>query len=287
MKRLLATILLCLLPVLASALDVPPLQGYVNDYGQVLSVRARQHLEESLAAFERSDSTQVVVLTVPSLEGEDIEGFSIRVAEGWKIGHKGKDNGVILLVAKQERKVRVEVGRGLEGKLTDLVSGRIIRGEIVPRFKQGDFDGGTIAGVSAIMATVRGEYAATPRDLSHGKKSAPPIVGLLIFLAVACVFFGALSRFLGGLAGAVGLPVVAFLSFPGLGLAILAILVVAGFILGLVLVGLFGGGGRGGGMYWGGPTIGGGFGGGWSSGGSGGFSGGGGDFGGGGASGDW
>ncbi|WP_298270948.1 YgcG family protein [Geobacter sp.] len=287
MKRfLLAILLLCLLPGVAAALDVPPLKGYVNDYAALISGETAQRLEQSLAAFERSDSTQIVILTVPSLEGDDLESFSIRVAEAWKIGQRGKDNGVILLVAKAERKVRIEVGRGLEGKLTDLVSGRIVRGEITPRFKRGDFDGGVVAGVSAIMATVRGEYAATPRDLRHGKKSAPPLIGLLIFLGVACVFFGAISRILGALAGTVGLPVVALLTFPGLGLAVLAVLAVAGFLLGLFFVALFGGGGRGGGMFWGGPPFGGGFGGGWSSGG-GGFSGGGGDFGGGGASGDW
>ncbi|WP_298437702.1 YgcG family protein [Geobacter sp.] len=283
---LLAILLLCLLPGVVAALDVPPLKGYVNDYAGMISGETAQRLEQSLAAFERSDSTQIVVLTIPSLEGDDLESFSIRVAEAWKIGQRGKDNGVILLVAKAERKVRIEVGRGLEDRLTDLVSGRIVRGEITPRFKRGDFDGGVVAGVSAIMATVRGEYAATPRDLRHGKRSAPPLIGLLISLGVACVFFGAISRVLGALAGSVGLPVVALLTFPGLGLAVLAMLAVAGFLLGLFIVALFGGGGRGGGMFWGGPPFGGGFGGGWSSGG-GGFSGGGGDFGGGGASGDW
>ncbi|AJE03419.1 TPM domain-containing protein [Geobacter pickeringii] len=287
MKRIILSILLlCLLPAVVLARDVPPLRGYVNDYAGMISDGAAQRLQQALEAFERSDSTQIVVLTIPSLEGDDLEGFSIRVAEAWKIGQQGKDNGAILLVAKAERKVRIEVGRGLEGKLTDLVSGRIIRGDIAPRFKQGDFDGGVTVGVSAIMATVRGEYAAAPRDLRHGRKSAPPLIGLLIFLGVACVFFGAISRPLGALAGSVGLPVVVLLTFPGLGLVVLAGLAVAGFLLGLIIVALFGGGGRGGGMFWGGPPFGGGFGGGWSSGG-GGFSGGGGDFGGGGASGDW
>lgn len=288
MKRIfLSIVLLCLFPAVVPARDVPPLRGYVNDYAGMISGGAVQRLQQDLETFERSDSTQIVVLTIPSLEGDDLEGFSIRVAEAWKIGHQGKDNGVILLVAKAERKVRIEVGRGLEGKLTDLVSGRIIRGEIAPRFKQGDFDGGVVAGVSMIMATVRGEYTATPRDLRHGRKSAPPLIGLLIFLGVACVFFGAISRPLGALAGSVGLPVVALLTFPGLGLAVLAGLAVAGFLLGLIIIALFGGGGRGGGMFWGGPPFGGGFGGGWSSGSGGGFSGDGGDFGGGGASGDW
>ncbi|ABB31606.1 protein of unknown function DUF477 [Geobacter metallireducens RCH3] len=290
MIRLFLAILIVLLPALASALDVPQLRGYVNDYAGILSAGTVRQLEESLAGFERSDSTQIVVLTVPSLEGDDLETFSIRVAEAWQIGHKGKDNGAILLVAKAERKVRIEVGRGLEGTLTDLVSGRIIRGEITPRFKQGDFDGGVTAGVTAIMAVVKGEYAATPRDLRQGKRSAPPVAALLFFLGVACIFLGALSRVFGGIAGAAGLPLVASLTFPGLGIIVLAGLAVAGFLLGIFLTFLFGGGGRGGGGTWGGPFygggFGGGFGGGWSSGG-GGFSGGGGGFGGGGASGDW
>ncbi|MBT1075446.1 TPM domain-containing protein [Geobacter grbiciae] len=290
MKRLFLAILIVLLPAFASALDVPQLRGYVNDYAGVLSAGTVRQLEETLAGFERSDSTQIVVLTVPSLEGDDLESFSIRVAEAWQIGQKEKDNGAILLVAKAERKVRIEVGRGLEGTLTDLVSGRIIRGEITPRFRQGDFDGGVTAGVTAIMAVVKGEYAATPRDLRQGKRSAPPVAALLFFLGVACIFLGALSRVFGGIAGAAGLPLVASLTFPGLGILILAGLAVAGFFLGIFLTFLFGsGGGRGGGGTWGGPFYGGGFGGGFGGGssGGGGFSGGGGGFGGGGASGDW
>lgn len=290
MKRLFLAILIVLLPAFASALDVPQLRGYVNDYAGILSSGTVRQVEETLAGFERSDSTQIVVLTVPSLEGDDLESFSIRVAEAWQIGQKEKDNGAILLVAKAERKVRIEVGRGLEGTLTDLVSGRIIRGDITPRFRQGDFDGGVTAGVTAIMAVVKGEYAATPQDLRQGKRSAPPVAALLFFLGVACVFLGALSRIFGGIAGAAGLPLVASLTFPGLGIAVLAGLAVAGFLLGIFLTALFDGGGRGGGGIGGGPFygggFGGGFGGGWSSGG-GGFSGGGGGFGGGGASGDW
>lgn len=286
MKRFILYILALLVLVSqALALDVPQLKGRVNDHAGLLSPQAAQELEQRLAAFERSDSTQVVVLTIPTLAGENLEDFSIRVAEAWRIGQKGLDNGAILLIAKQERKVRIEVGRGLEGKLTDLVVGRIIRGDIAPRFKAGDFDGGVTAGVTAIMAVVKGEYKAQPRDIRQAGKSAHPIFSLLIFLLVACVFLGALSRVLGGLAGAVGLPIIALLTFPGLALLVLAGLAVGGFFLGLLLSFLFSGGGGGGG-YFGGPFIGG-WGGGSGGGGDGGFFGGGGDFGGGGASGDW
>ncbi len=274
----------------ALALDVPQLRGHVNDYANLLPPGEAQALEQELASFERSDSTQIVVLTIPTLGEENLEEFSIRVAEAWKVGQKGLDNGAILLVAKQERKIRIEVGRGLEGKLTDLVSGRIIRGDIAPRFKAGDFAGGIRAGVEAIMAVVKGEYHAQPRDLRQSRRSVPPVFTLLIFLLVACVFFGAMSRVLGGLAGAIGLPIIVLLSFPGLALVFLLGLAVAGFAVGLFLSFLFGGGGGRGGF--GGPFIGGGFGGGFGGGGGGGsgdggFSGGGGDFGGGGASGDW
>lgn len=284
--RLIWILLLSLtLATQALAADLPELKGYVNDYAGMLTPARAAALEEALRDFERSDSTQIVVLTIPALDGENIEAFSIRVAEAWKIGQQRVDNGVILLVAKAERKVRIEVGRGLEGKLTDLVSGRIIRAEISPRFKAGDFDGGIVAGVNAIAAVVKGEYSATPRDLRQGKKGAPPLYTLLVFLAVAAVFLGSFSKLLSGAVGAVGLPIIAWLTFPGLALAVIGGLVVGGFVFGLLLPLLFGGGGGRGGGSFGGPFIGGGsFGGG---GGFGGFSGGGGGFGGGGASGDW
>lgn len=287
MKKFIVILVLLLVPWYASALDVPPLRGHVNDYAGLLTPAATQHLETTLRDFERSDSTQIVILTVPSLAGDNLEEFSIKVAEAWKIGQKGLDNGAILLVAKAERKVRIEVGRGLEGRLTDLMAGRIIRNDIVPFLRRGDYDDGIIAGTTAIMAIVRGEYSAPQGNLRQNHRSAPPIVSLLLFCAIACIFVGAISRVLGGIAGAIGLPLVVLFAFPGIGLALMAGLAVAGFVAGLFLSVLFGGGGgRGGGGFIGGPPFGGGFGGGgWSSGG--GFSGGGGSFGGGGASGDW
>ena len=288
MKRFLALFILMVVAGSAYALDVPALRGHVNDYAGILSPAAVQGLEGQLAEFEQAESTQIAVLTIPSLDGENIEDYSIRVAEAWKIGQKGLDNGAILLVAAQDRKIRIEVGRGLEGKLTDLMAGRIIRNDIGPRFKAGDFDGGVKAGVTAIMLVAKGEYQGKNLDLQHAGKSAPPFFSLAIFLLVICIFLGAISRLLGGLAGAVGVPVVAKLVLPTLSLTILGGLVVAGFAVGMLVSFLFGGGGRGGGGgFHGGPFIGGGFGGGSFGGGGGGFSGGGGGFGGGGASGDW
>lgn len=285
MKTFCVIVMLTLLPHLVWALEVPQLRARVNDYANMLSPAASERLEQALADFERSDSTQIVVLTVNSLEGESLEEYSIRVAEAWRIGQTKLDNGAILLIAKQERKIRIEAGRGLEGVLTDLVSGRIIRGDISPYFRKNDYDTGITAGVTSIMKVVRGEYKAQPRDLKQGKKSAEPVFTLLVFLLVAVVFLGSISKVLGGAAGAAGLSLIGFLTFPGLGILVLALLGAAGFVLGLLVTFLFGGG-RGSGGF-GGPFIGGFGGGSFGGGGFDGFSGGGGGFGGGGASGEW
>ena len=162
----------------AYGLEVPKLQGYVNDYAGMISPSAKSKLEEGLRAFEQSDSTQIVILTIPSLEGENLEEFGIKVAEAWKIGQKGKDNGAILIVSKQDRKIRIEVGYGLEGKLTDLMSGRIIDGVIKPRFKEGDFDGGFIAGVSSMIDATRGEFKAEQRPVQQRQRGVPPFLDL-------------------------------------------------------------------------------------------------------------
>jgi uncharacterized protein len=274
----------------AHALEVPKLQGYVNDYADMMSPRVRDELTNELRAFEQTDSTQVVILTVPSLEGEPLEDFSIKVAEAWKIGHKGKDNGAILLVAKQDKKIRIEVGRGLEGRLTDLMSGRIIDLVIKPRFKRGDFDGGFVAGVSALIDATRGEFKAGDGRQPQGHDKFSQIFTFLIFGGIVLLVLGSFSRVLGGLAGAIGLPFIALLGGFSIGLVLLIVLAVAGLGLGLLLPAIFSSGGRygGGGFGPGGGYFGpgGGFGGG-GFGGGGGFSGGGGDFGGGGASGGW
>ncbi len=277
----------------AFALEVPKLQGYVNDYADMISPQARAELENELRSFEQTDSTQIVILTVQSLEGDPIEDFGIRVADEWRIGQKGKDNGAIFIVAKQDRKMRIEVGRGLEGKLTDLMSGRIIDLVVKPRFKRGDYDGGFIAGVSAIIDTTRGEFKA---DGNHGRQAGDKtsrFMTLLIFGAFAMLVLGSMSRPLGAVAGAAGLPLTAYLSALSLGAGGFLVLAVIGLLAGLLLPALFSAGGRrgGGGGFWpGGGYYGGGFGGfggGGGFGSGGGFSGGGGGFGGGGASGDW
>lgn len=140
-----------------NALELPPLRGRVNDLAQLMPSERARNLEALLTRFEIETGHQIAVLTVPSLEGENIEDFSIRVAETWKLGKKGFDNGVILLVAKDDRKLRIEVGYGLEGVLPDALASRIIREVIVPRFRANDYAGGIEAGVEAIRKTIRGE----------------------------------------------------------------------------------------------------------------------------------
>ena len=291
---LLLLVLLAFRPLPAAALNVPPLQGRVNDYAGMLSPATRQQLDSMLQGLEASDGTQIVVLTVPSLEGDSLEDFSIRVAEQWKIGRKGLDNGAILLIAKAERKVRIEVGYGLEGKLTDLMAGRIIANVIVPYFKKGQIDQGVIHGVQAMVAVVKGEYSAAEAPARrHGseRRTGNGLFGLMLALFFLNVL-GRLRRSLGAAAGAVIVPIIGTAIF-GFSFLLLIILIPVGLVLGL-LAGVMGGplvfgssasrSGRGGGFWFGGG--GGGFGGG-MGGGFGGFSGGGGGFGGGGASGGW
>lgn len=287
-KHILCLTLLILLPLPLLALDAPQLTGRVNDYARMLSPDATSRLEQKLAAFERDQTTQIVVLTIPSLQGDDIDQFTIRVADQWKIGQKDKDNGVLLILAQAERKVRIEVGMGLQGVLPDITAGRIIREVMRPHLKTGNFEQGITAGVDGIIAATKGEFKAGPAE----RKSRPrqsgssTLLTFLLFTGVAAVVLGAVSRYLGGLAGAVGLPLAAGLTFPGVGLGLLLLLgavgLVAGFLLSTMARFGHGGGHGGGGFYWGGGGFGGG-----GGGGDGGFSGGGGGFDGGGASGDW
>ena len=270
-----------------SALEVPALKGRVNDDAGMLSAGTRQQLEDILSRLEQTDSTQIVVLTIPSLEGEVLEEFSIKVAEKWKIGQKGLDNGAILLVAKKDRKLRIEVGYGLEGSLTDLMAGRIIRDVIVPQFKAGNFDQGIIDGVQAMIGVVRGEFQApekSPSSRDSRKKDSSPGFGGLIAFVFFISMLGRLRRPMGIAAGGILAPIAASHFFNFSPIWILAS-IPAGLLIGFIL------------SFLGSPLI---FGhghhhhrhtstrGGWSGGfGGGGFSGGGGGFGGGGASGGW
>lgn len=156
---------------LAHALAVPQFQGYVNDYANMLSPSAKAKLESELRKFEQTDSTQIAVLTIPSLEGEQIEDFTIKVAEAWGVGQKGKDNGVIFVVSKQDGKMRIEVGRGLEGRLPNLLAARILNVTIAPKFKHGDYDGGVVAGISALIDATKGAYTADTAKEQNRERS--------------------------------------------------------------------------------------------------------------------
>ena len=266
------------------ALEVPPLKGRVNDYAGILSSSTTQQLEGILGDLEKTDSTQIVVLTIASLEGDVLEEFSIKVADQWKIGRQNFDNGAILLVALKERKIRIEVGYGLEGSLTDLMAGRIIREVIVPQFKAGNFDQGVINGVQAMIGVVKGEYKAPAKaPRSEDPKIIVLLRGLLElvpFLALISVL-GRTRSYLAVVSSGVILPL-AMLWLFNLSWIWIIWLIPIGLFAGFLLTFLDGSKFL---QEWQRERT---SGGGWFSGSGGGFfSGGGGGFGGGGASGGW
>lgn len=286
MHRLLLVLFLTLMlqAAPATARDIPSLTARVNDYAAMLAPATRQQLESVLAALEKEESTQLAVLTIDSLQGENLEEFSLKVVEKWQLGQKRLDNGALLLIAKNDRKLRIEVGYGLEGVLTDLTSGRIIRDIITPQFKNGNFDQGVIDGVSAMIAAVRGEFSAQTA-VSSGKQSADDMSGFVIFLLFILFSIGRIlgrNKMLAASLSAVIAPVIGSLFFGFQWLLFLALIpagFLAGFLASLFLAQIVSSGRRSGGFR------------GYSSGGfgrgGGGFGGGGGGFGGGGSSGGW
>lgn len=167
----------------AAALDVPPLTGRVVDLADVLSPDTEAALVAQLAAHEDSTSNQVVVLTIASLEDEILEPYATRVFRAWGLGQADRDNGVLLLVAVADRELRIEVGYGLEGSLTDATAGTIIRGEIVPRFRDGDFDAGVVAGVGAILGAIEGSYSPRPlAGMSDGRRGELYMLGAMALI---------------------------------------------------------------------------------------------------------
>jgi len=195
-RTLLITLYLAFATTL-SALEVPPLRGRVNDLARLIPTERARALEERLARFEKETGHQIAVLTIPSIEGEDLESFSIRVAESWKIGQKGFDNGAILLIAKNDRKLRIEVGYGLEGVLPDALASRIIREVIVPRFRSNDFAGGVEAGVDAIIKATRGEVLPKRSD----EVGTQPLEEVLYMAFIASIFVLILSKVLASFLG--------------------------------------------------------------------------------------
>jgi uncharacterized protein len=274
---------------------VPTLGARVIDQTGTLSAAQRSALDSKLAAFEQASGPQIVVLLVATSQPEDIASYAQRVADTWKIGRREVGDGVLIVVAKNDRRVRIEVAKALEGAVPDLAARQIIDRAISPAFKAGDFAAGLNAGVDALMARIKGEGLPAPKQRPAQGSSELPWQELAMFFFVAVPVIGGIlssimGRKLGSLVTAGGAGVVGWLLSTSV--------VIAGIagVLALVLVGVFGvgaagrglgrGAGRGGPIIWGGG--GGGFGGGGGGFGGGGFgSGGGGDFGGGGASGDW
>lgn len=301
-------------PVLAR-IDVPYLQGRVTDDAEIMSPETIARVSETLQAHEASTRNQVVVLTIPSLEGEDIENFALRVFETWQLGQRGKDNGVLVIIAPKDRRMRIEVGYGLEGVLTDLEAGRIIRNIMTPRFKNGDFNGGIQQGVDAIIAQLSGDdslpASAAPSPSKTDKTFFDgPDLSIVERILFGSFIFGIIGLFtvIGVLTPGMGWFLYFFLipfwaMFPivvvgATGAMVLLSIYVVAFPAAKIIIGRSGwyqkarkelkskGRARIGGFM---VTSGGGSSsGGWSSsGGSGGFSGGGGSSGGGGASGSW
>jgi uncharacterized protein len=273
----------------ADEVAVPPLTAQVTDLTGTLSGGAVARIEAKLAALETKKGSQLAVLIVPTTQPEEIEPYGIRVAEAWKLGRKGVDDGAILLVAKNDRRVRIEVGQGLEGALPDAIANRIISESITPHFKQGDYDGGVEAGVDKMISVVNGEPLPAPDrkwERHNGLGNMLPLLLVVVFVAsgVLRAIFGRLfgSVATGGLTGGI-VWLLSHVIPIGVGAGLFAF--VFALLAGGSRSGWSTGRGWGGGMGgFGGGFGGGGFGGG---GGGGGFSGGGGGFSGGGASGSW
>jgi uncharacterized protein len=270
----LLVIALCWAVIAGAQVPVPPLGGRVTDQTATLTDGQKSALEQTLRSFEARKGSQVAVLIVPSTAPETIEQYALRVAERWKPGRKNVDDGAILFVAKDDRTLRIEVGYGLEGALTDAACKRIISEIIVPRFRQEDFYGGIAYGVDRILRVIDGEPLPKPEERrpggTRGIGSYLPVM-MILALVVGGVLHSVLGRFPGALVTGGAVSVVAWMLAGAISVAL-----IAGVIA--FLFTLLGGGMGGRGLGRGG--FGGGFGGG-------GFSGGGGGFGGGGASGRW
>ncbi|MGJ5080978.1 TPM domain-containing protein [Bradyrhizobium sp. HKCCYLS3013] len=293
LKALLATLFVCLATIVLADVAVPQLTGRVVDQTGTLSSSDIAGLTQKLKDLETRKGSQVAVLIVPTTQPETIEQFSLRVAEVWKIGRRKVDDGALLVIAKNDRKLRIEVGYGLEGSLTDVTARRIIDEVITPKFRTGDFAGGIDAGIDRIIGVINGETLPVPQpqashgdDLDFDSISSFAPVALFGALVIGGFLRTLLGRLIGSLATGGAMGVLAWLMVGSVGLAALS--AIAGFVIAFVADAFGamtpGGGRRGGGWSSGSSSSG------WSSGSSsdsGSFSGGGGSFGGGGASGSW
>jgi uncharacterized protein len=281
----LLALLLCWAFAAFADVAVPPLTGRVVDQTGTLSSDTVASLTQTLKDFETRKGSQIAVLIVPTTAPETIEQYSIRVAEAWKVGRKKVDDGAILLIAKNDRKLRIEVGYGLEGALTDVTAQRIIDEVITPKFKSGDFAGGISAGIDRIIGVVDGEPLPAPEPQSqsfHGQDRYDILFNPLILFGVFAVG-GVLRTLLGRLVGSVAISgVVGLVAWLAVGSLVFSVIAAFGaFAFAMFAESVSSSNGRSGWSGSGGSFSGS------SSSSSGGFSGGGGGFGGGGASGSW
>jgi uncharacterized protein len=294
LRAVFVALLLCFSGTAAADVAVPPLTGRVVDQTGTLTSGDISALTQTLSDLEKRKGSQIAVLIVPTTDQESIEQFSIRVAEAWKIGRKKIDDGALLVVAKNDRRLRIEVGYGLEGALTDATTKRIIDEDITPKFKSGDFAGGISAGVNRLIGVINGEKLPEPEPehwrspgLANYIDPFNPFVLVGAFI-IGSILRGMLGRLVGSAAtgGFIGFVVWLFVG----SIAASVIVGIGAFIFALLSEIIPMGGGRGSSGAWSGGGSGGSWSGGSSSGSSsdsGGFSGGGGSFGGGGASGSW
>lgn len=220
---MLLTFSLCASSILAQ--EFPKPVGFVNDFAHVLSSETRETLENDLVSFEKETTVEITVATVGSLEETTIEDYAVRLFEDWQIGKKEKDNGVLLLVAPNEKKVRIEVGYGLESVLTDAKAGRIIREKITPAFKEGDFDKGVVSGIEAIQKVAGGDKGA----FSETETSEPFLVVFFIFFILLVYIAGFLARTKGFWAGGIIGAVLGAIAGAIVGSLLILILAAVGF----------------------------------------------------------
>ena len=193
--RAIALVAAIALTPLAAALEVPYLSGRVNDTADLVPPEVEQRIEEKLAALEAATGAQMAVLTIPSLEGEVLEEYSLEVAETWQLGRAEQDDGVLMLIARDDRKMRIEVGYGLEGDLTDAQAGRILNNILRPAFRAGDFGGGIEGGVDAVIGTLQGRDVIPPDPSPSPANdiSDAPILFQIFFLGIFLLVVGSFS----------------------------------------------------------------------------------------------
>ncbi len=187
---------LYLVPVRAFALEIPKLEGRVMDTAAFLSPGTRSRLSTALEQYERKTGHQFALLTIPSLEGDPIEDFSIRAAEKWRLGDKKRDDGLLMIIAAKDRRMRIEVGYGLEGAVPDAVAARIIRYVMRPAFRKGDHDGGVLEAFGLLMKAAEGEAIRVGPPPSSGGSDAPSILNLLPLILFGLLLLGGRGGFL-------------------------------------------------------------------------------------------